>query len=169
MGENKFFNLRQGLPSDGGFIAQHWVDAYKNSMPRPWVSAMDAGVFKRFCHRAIEGILAKAEIRIAEPKDGEVADGDGSWRYILGAAVVQRPDTVHFVYVRKEWRQRGLAQALLRDFDIPTCTITTWSPAVSGPDGWIRTKYSGFRYVPFYMQEGDEERRQKAAQRYTYG
>jgi hypothetical protein len=121
---------------------------------------MDEGVVKRFLHQTIEVILKRAEVRVAGPPD----DADT----IYGFAIVERPNTIHFVYTRStpNWRRMGIAKALVKDFDIPTCTITTWSPEVTGMSGWILSKYQTFKYVPFYMREGDDVRQRKAAARY---
>jgi GNAT superfamily N-acetyltransferase len=118
---------------------------------------MEDGVFKRFCHHSIEGILKRAEVRIASPP------GDDFTAY--GYAVLE-PGIIHFVFVRPSWRKMGIAKRLLEGVDVSTSTITTWSPDVSGFSGWIRNKYKSFRYVPFYMREGDEERKRKVEARH---
>lgn len=156
--------IRPGQNSDWGYVKQKWCDGAKYAMPKPWQVHLDQGVFKRFMYDKMEVILLRAELRVAcIPND----DGTGE-DTIVGFAVVEAPEVLHYVYVRSNppgWRRRGVASALLEGISTTNSTWTTWSPCVSGEEGFLRSKYK-FTYVPFYMREGDEERQRKALNRY---
>lgn len=100
-----------------------------------------------FLGKRMDATLEKSEVRVAAPKNDDVT--------IYGFAILQPPKTVHYVYVRNtpDWRRMGIATALLAGVEPSTCTMTTWTDEVSGPDGWIRSKYKNFKYVPFHMKD----------------
>lgn len=124
-------HIREGVQDDWSFIYSSWRRGlfYGNKHP----AGIDEAEFMRNTQEKLERIMkdSRTDIRVAcLIEDPSV---------IVGYAVTA-PSTLHWVYVKKDWRQIGLAKAL-----VPPGTQTATHLSKLGE----RLKPSHWSYNPF--------------------
>lgn len=98
------FDLRPGMAADQNFIFATWLRSYKHSSQ--FARRVPDRLFYKFHQAAIARILGRgAETLVCTPP--------GEPELILGYSV-REGVTLHFVYVKKPFRRRGIGLALLR-------------------------------------------------------
>lgn len=87
-------------------------------------------------HAALrEDLMASCEVRVASSDSGAT---------VVGWACVEPPGVVHYVWVAEWARRRGIAKALLHDFDreaVVWCSHWTYVGAACMPKAWKRSFY----------------------------
>lgn len=150
------FKVRPGTPEDRAFAARHWVEGFTNAIPRSQRDRLSQEEWNRFCYQHVEAILSdpSTEMRVACSTEDE-------W-VIYGVAVVNRPNTIHCVFVRPTWRRFGIGTALMNGVDLSKATVTTWCLDLSGhTTSWALEKHPTLKYTPFFVLAGDAERAQR--------
>jgi ribosomal protein S18 acetylase RimI-like enzyme len=105
----RFFDIRVGTGLDRAFIARHWVDCYARSA---WALTVGRSYFRGH-NRAVDRCLDRQRTRVLCAH--VPADADA----LLGFAVFEGDQTIHFVYVRPDARRMGLAKAMLQAGILP--------------------------------------------------
>lgn len=127
---------------DHDFICATWVNGFINGQPKRgdyWfenhLEQIERHAFKVNYNRVVNHILKnpKSETIIACLKEDPTV--------ILGYAVLEKPDTLHWVYVKEAWRKFGIARHL-----VPK-TITTVTHLTS--PGLALKRRFGLIYDPF--------------------
>lgn len=146
---NKFFAIRAGTQDDEGFVAQCWVREFRCSSWK--FRRTDDGVFNSFCYPRIREHLKTSTVRVAGPI------GDSLTIY---GFVVFNEDLLHLVHVRKEWRKKRIATALLEGMQTEDKLWTTdtedWNGRGQG-HGWAQHKWKTRGHFPFWMTELPKE------------
>jgi len=101
--------IRPARRGDKNYIIKSWVRSMRGQFP---YSKMSSGAIRKYAKR-VEALIATTITLVAcDPEDGDVVYGfvcGESGRY-LG---VESP-TLHYVWVRKQFRQNGIGTALVR-------------------------------------------------------
>ena len=99
--------VRLAKQDDLNFIFSCWLRSYRHASQ--FAKKISNDIFYKFHHKLIEGIIIRgAQIRIAHP----VGDPDT----ILGFSCLemwQEKPVVHFVYIKKAFRNMGIAKKLV--------------------------------------------------------
>jgi hypothetical protein len=137
--ESAAFDLRPFDADDTAFLFKSWLDAYRYS---DFGKALDSRTYYDGHHAVIERILERPATRII------VACLPDSPHVDLGYAVAE-DDTLHFVFVKRNARQFGVASALLAALDLPP------SPRLSHVTGdWFRcfrSRFPASRWNPYLL------------------
>lgn len=124
--------LRPMAPADRNFVRKSWLRSYAAS-----AQARIAGrAYWTGHHDLIERLLERASVRVACSSTHAGT--------IVGFACVGWPSTLHYVYVREEFRRYGVARRLLADLPAGV-TYSHRSDMVSAlpvPDGWFFSPYA---------------------------
>jgi len=134
--------LRDAADEDKNFIISSWLKTYRTEGKftrriRPYV------YFKEHEER-IKRALWQAKARIAcleaEP---EVIMGYAVWTPQAAHEVV------HFVFVRPEFRNLGVARKLLSEVNLETCEFTHWVYKLDNVIDELLTQYPKMNYNPY--------------------
>lgn len=126
---------------DEGFIYSTWLNHYKHSSK--FASRIKFDLYYSKHHSIIERILArKAKVLIAYPLDEpDIIIG---WACYEGAN--DRP-LLHFIFVKRAFRQMGVASRLLKGLDLNNLAFTHLTH-----DGeLLLKKYPYFQYDPYAL------------------
>lgn len=107
--------VRAARPSDHGFVLGAWTDSLRNE--RIW-KGVDRDAWRTELARIVGRLVTSPDttIRVAhDPDDDDV---------IIGFAAMT-PPTLHYVYVRSEFRGHGIVPALLDGLDINAFSFRT--------------------------------------------
>lgn len=130
--------LRPATPSDHAFIVDSWLLSYRNQ-----ALARDAG--QAYVHDMkwlIRRLIDRSAVLVAADRDTPGA--------IWGWAATHGT-TVLYVYVRQEFRRRGIARMLLRPFlERPTTYTARTHHHVTVPPQW---RYSFFDAIRIACEE----------------
>jgi len=130
-GEIKAYDIRQATGPDIGYITNSWLMAYKMS-PEQDMPGRTNRDYYHYNHRKLEEIIPRAS-RAGSCYICHVADKPDEFRgYMVAEAFEDFPPIVHWVQVKKEHKNQGVAGALLDqfflDFDLdPDALIYTFS------------------------------------------
>lgn len=131
--KNNLVMVRQGVPDDAAFIYSTWLKSlrYGNS----WFELIDQDTYFKKYHDIIEAILSKPEtdIRVACLKEDPSV--------ILGYSIL-RDNNVDWVFVKKAWRNIGIAKSLVPE----NINVVTHMTKVGLS---IFKKRKGMRFDPF--------------------
>jgi hypothetical protein len=131
------FDLRPFDADDTAFLYKSWLDSYRYS---DWGKQFDNRTYYDGHHAVIERVLPRSRVVVACLPDNPTVD--------LGFAVGEA-DTLHFVYVKRNFRQFGVASALLEALDLPK------SPRISHVTGdWFRcfrSRFPSSRWNPYLL------------------
>lgn len=113
--------VREGEASDTAFVIATWLHQYKHFSFH--AKRIKHSVFYRQHHALVERVLAKPDTRIF------IAHPDHAPEVILGFLVVERPQAIHFAFVKEEIRRKGIARLLFRESETPTqgAIFTHWT------------------------------------------
>lgn len=112
-GASPLFDTRKGEPQDVNFIFATWLKSYKHSSA--FASRIPDKLFFKGHHAVLERLLPRCEVLITTLA--------GEPNTIIGYAVLE-PSVIHFVYVKKPFRQMGVASGLLAHIDPNACIYT---------------------------------------------
>ena len=101
------FHIRAAIPGDLAFVAQTWLDNYRDSA----VANSLSGLYTRRWREVIQMLLGRAQVSIAYDDDMP--------QVIIGFLVFEHgtPDVVHYIYVRREFRRKHVAHDLFHQVD----------------------------------------------------
>lgn len=124
------------------FVVGAWSDSALGATPHR--GGLAPGYVPWLCSY-LEKLLKACEVRIAAEPD---LHGFVERPRLYGCAVLE-PDCIHMVYVVKPFRRQGIARRLLASVDIGSRWFSTHTQDVTN---WIREKYPGMKYRPFWME-----------------
>jgi GNAT superfamily N-acetyltransferase len=135
------FLIRVADASDRAYVLRSWFEGARQTR---W--ARDLGpLFFAEHGKILEAILDRATCRIAHVPSEPAA--------ILGFAVLEMPDVLHWVHVRHSCRRQGIARALLEElFKAPEIHCSHWPEPVRY-QYWhepVRCQYN-LRYNPYRL------------------
>lgn len=116
---NPEVQIREPKPGDRGFLFASWLNCYKNESR--FARAISRDTFFEFHHQVIERILARPTTQVL------IAHYKNEPDLILGFLVWESSATapvVHFVFVKKGFRETGIAASLFTHTKIDPNAIT---------------------------------------------
>jgi GNAT superfamily N-acetyltransferase len=123
--------VRDYRPSDFAFVLDAWKSCLLNT---PAYRSADPEHFRNEAERAIGRLVKRGRCRIAyNPADDDHLIGFAAFGDYPG----QLWKELHFVYVKRDFRGKGIARALLQGLDIGAYTFVT--PTVRPPSKWAFT------------------------------
>lgn len=137
MNKSDLFLVRDGVEDDRPFIFATMLRGlfYGDS----WFSEVPKAIFMQEYHGIVERLLDTAEIRVACLKDDP--------EVILGYALINAPDTVHFVFIKKAFRGIGIAKSLV------PLTVTNTTHLTKAGLSIIKRK--GIVFNPFFRPRSE--------------
>ncbi len=134
---NGLFEVRDATIDDLNFIVPTFVNGLYHG--DSWYSQIPYTIFKNNYTIIIQVLVTKSVVKIAcLPEDTNV---------ILGYSILSQDFlTVHWVYVKKKWRQRGIAKALLPKHPVDVTHLT-----LQGKE--LLPKLNGAIFNPFKLGE----------------
>jgi ribosomal protein S18 acetylase RimI-like enzyme len=139
--------LRQADQNDVPFIFNSWLKSYRDSSTAKLVSNT---VFFSEHHKLIERIVKHNPVILA------VNDADPTQIYgYICAGVTEGIFTLHYIYVKHNFRNLGIGKALLNAFehDLATAGIYTHHTKIADK---IASKYN-FLYHPYVLHSLDNK------------
>lgn len=120
--------VRPARESDMAFVAMSWRASFE---PR---HAFDREEFREEMDRVIRRLCSRGHVRIAHAPD----DDD----HLIGFAAYSADGReLHYIYVKQDFRGKGIARALLKDASIATYSFL--APTARPRKGWLHTpRYS---------------------------
>jgi hypothetical protein len=136
--------VRPAHLGDVNFIFATLLKSYRHASN--FARKISNEVFYKYHHMFIEGCLLRpgSRVMIAHPKgESEVILG-----YLLSEKREDGEDVVHYTYVKKSFRQMGVARALWATLSKENkYTITHYTVDAD----WIMKKYSNLTYNPYLL------------------
>jgi hypothetical protein len=115
--------IREANQSDYPFIFSTWLRCYKHTSY--FAKRIRNDVFFAYHHKIIEGILdrPKSIKQMAVLKN----DPDVVIGYLIYEKLIK--DTIHFIYLKKDWRGMGIREKLIEHekIDFNNCIFTHWT------------------------------------------
>ncbi len=106
--------FREATEGDINFIFASWLKSYRNS---PDAARIRTRVYYLHQHPRIEQILLRSKTIVASTKDDP--------NHIVGYIVIEKPNTLHYIYVKQIYRNLGIAKQLLSQIlDHPPDVLT---------------------------------------------
>lgn len=124
--------IRPPQESDKGFIMQRWLMGQYYGCS--YFEHIQADLYYKYYTRVIKDILSNPEVKAT------VACDEQNPEWILGFAIFD--DSIYWVHVKRDFRQRGIAKLLLKDHDFKVVKSTTRI-------GHAITKHKGLIFNPF--------------------
>lgn len=126
-----FVRIRDGELNDLDLIYSTWLRPlyYDND----WVSDVDKGMFMRAMNKRIKYILEQPTVQVKVACLSDAPD------VILGYAVIEWR-RLWWIYVKKAWREMGLAKKLIPRH-INSCAYLTCLGRTIKPSEWIVNPY----------------------------
>lgn len=110
-------HFRPAVESDIGFILRTWLDSYRDS---PFVKQLPIEVYEQVQKEAIMQLISSNQVLIAcVPEDHDILIG------FICYNNTNAPTTVHYVYVKFNYRNAGVAQMLLNNIQPTTPMVAT--------------------------------------------
>jgi hypothetical protein len=135
--------VRDAYLEDVSFIFATLLRSYRHAST--FARKISNEVFYKYHHMFLDSCLKRpnSKVLVAHPK--------GESSIILGYLLSEtRPDgeeVVHYTYVKKSFRQMGVAHALWATLNKPKYTITHYTVDAD----WIMRKYSNLTYNPYLL------------------
>ena len=132
--------IREAFLEDVSFIFATWLRSYRHSSS--FAKKISNEIYYARHHLVIDLILKRegSKVLVAHPK--------GEPDVILGYVVIEKQldgaDVCHYTYVKKSFRQMGIASALWKVFDKKDYTITHYTTDAD----WLVKKYN-LTYDPY--------------------
>jgi len=99
------FALRPANEGDRGFIVDSWAKSYSSPASDFAIAPGDADMYFRAQRSAIELCLGSSEVLVACDPDPEYAAS-----VALGWCCFRRPSTLHYLYVKEDFRPSGIGR-----------------------------------------------------------
>jgi GNAT superfamily N-acetyltransferase len=110
------YDIRDFKESDANFIYASFLKGlyYGDS----WFSSIPKDIFMENYKKVIQVLIKKSEVKIACLKDEPDV--------IIGYSILSIDyQTIHFVYVKEKWRNRGIGKSLLPQYPSAVTHLTT--------------------------------------------
>lgn len=137
MSEQPLYMIVEGLGDARSLVYSTWLRSYEHSSPM--TKQVPRAVFFTEHHKVIDRIMARDPIvkMAVMPDDPSV---------VFGWAVVEKGPayTVHYVYVKPDFRKYGIAKALLADIPRPF-NYSHWTYILRD----LEPKIPGSRFNPY--------------------
>ena len=130
--------IRSYLPTDEEFIYACWLNHYKHSSL--FGKQIRSEIFYKEHHKLIEQLLKRSQITIAYPIGDPII--------ILGFLVMEGTKAdplIHFTFVKRAFRDMGIAETLTQELDLNHATITHYTKDAE----WIMDRCPGMVYNPY--------------------
>lgn len=134
MPDKNSFIVRQGIESDLPFVYASWLKGLRYG--NDWFGMIDSEAYFTAYHKVIEHILHSPGVEV------KVACLSDDLDVILGYSV-SSPNALSWVFVKRPWRNIGIAKALCPSD--PSVVTHTTKTAVS-----ILKKHPNVRFNPFH-------------------
>jgi ribosomal protein S18 acetylase RimI-like enzyme len=135
--------VRDAYLEDVPFIFATMLRSYRHAST--FARKISNEIFYKYHHMFLEACLSRANSKVM------VAHAKGEPNVILGYLLSEtRPDgeeVVHYTYVKKSFRQMGVAKALWATLDKSKYTITHYTMDAD----WIMRKFSNLTYNPYLL------------------
>lgn len=120
--------FRDHVKSDNDVIYSTWMNSlyYGND----WFREIDNDVFFGKYRKVIETILEKKDTKVT------IACLDNDADTVVGYAVAEGLEILHWIYVRPAWRKLGIAKSLVQDDTQVTTHITKIGRSIK-PKEWV--------------------------------
>lgn len=135
----RVYDIRAGEPGDHAFVFETWI---RETLATRFGASMRKHVFTRGQHRLIEHLLARPAAQLV------VACDPNARGTILGWALVELPDVLHFAFTKPDFRRWGIAHTLVAS-RIPTDMRLRYSHKTLDFERWTRAKGSLWCFDPF--------------------
>ena len=135
--------IRGAYLEDVNFIFATMLKSYRHAST--FARKISNDVFYKYHRAFLDSCLKRpnSQVLIAHPK--------GEPDVILGYLLTEKRDTgenvIHYTYVKKSFRQMGVARALWQKLDKQDYTITHYTVDAD----WITKKYSNLIYNPYLL------------------
>lgn len=123
------FLLRPMGEDDRNYVLSAFLNDFQRSK---WAKVVGGAYFTGHA-RLIQKLMDHASVTLCVWKD--------SPDFIIGFAVSGPGAVVHYVYVRKDWREKGIAKMLLAPFLGKHCRVTHAVTDKRLPDKWTLDPY----------------------------
>lgn len=135
--------IRPPKTEDVAFIASTWLNNFKNSSK--FGQNIKKGIFYDNHAKIVNRILSKTNhVYIAHLPDDE----DTIIGYMVGDAIDDTCNVIHFIYVKQPFRNFGVMKELLIHSEIDLSTALYTHETYVGAD-IIKTKYPGMIHNPY--------------------
>lgn len=137
----KEIEVRAATTADLDFVYATWLRSYRHASQ--FAKKISNTTYYTWHHRVVERILSRegAKLLIAHPKeDPELILG-----YICTEKQPDGMEVVHYCYVKKTFRQLGVAKALISGASLGKMNFTHWTTDTD----WALKKYPGMSYNPY--------------------
>lgn len=149
MSEN--WKIRDSIPSDIPFIYSTWLNSYRydSDLGR---SCKNSGFYPAYT-KVLDDILMQpgTKIRVAcMNEDDFVIFGYGVFGY--GQNEREPQFIIHYLFVKPDFRLKGIANSLMKDQGWNVLTINQWRPTITHKTDIIKPmleKQPGFNYSPY--------------------
>lgn len=84
-------------------IYDSWIRSFRNS---PYAGCVVNDIWYETMKHTLDAVLPKARVIVALP-------GDDAIRRVIGYVVVEKPNIIHYIYVKQKFRGLGVAAQLL--------------------------------------------------------
>lgn len=122
------FLSRDGREEDTSYVYSTWLQSYRNEL-----RAMRTSSYFALQQLRVAALLARSKLLVLHPAEADL---------VIAAWVVRDEETIHYVYVRHEHRNRGLASSLVAGARY--CTHLT-------NDGRLLRGRLGIEYMPHFL------------------
>lgn len=121
---------RMGTPKDYGFVIETWMRGYNHSQ---FARSM-ADQYPKSWARVAEGWLRQPDTKLSILANAKEP------RMIIAFCVAQEPSeesvVLHWIYTQREWRRKGLAHELLKQYTTRLIYYTHRTNDVRIPPDW---------------------------------
>lgn len=136
--------LVQPEPDEVRFILDAWARSYRDS---PWSGTITNDKYAEISRWTITALVARgAQVLVAIPEVGP--------RRVVGFVCYEKPDVLHYVYVKQSFRGRGVARLLVdaAKFGLGTKTPGRFTHRTRA-SGWLLE--DGWRFDPVSARTKD--------------
>lgn len=132
--------VREAFLEDVSFIFATWLRSYRHSST--FAKKISNDIYYARHHLVIDLILKRpgSKVLVAHPKD----EPDVILGYVVTEKQPDGADIVHYTYVKKAFRQMGIAGALWKDLSKQNYIITHYTTDAD----WLVRKYN-LTYDPY--------------------
>jgi GNAT superfamily N-acetyltransferase len=116
-------------PDDRAYVLASWLDDFRRSR---WARAV-GGAYYQGHAKIAQGLIDNTSVMLCVWADTP--------DYILGWACTGPASTIHYCYVRRDWRGKGIAKLLLAPFVGRITQVTHLTENVRLPDEWVLNPY----------------------------
>jgi ribosomal protein S18 acetylase RimI-like enzyme len=135
--------IRGAYLEDVNFIFATMLKSYRHAST--FARKISNEVFYKYHHAFLDSCLKRpgSRVMVAHPK----GEPDVILGYLLSERREDGEEVVHYTYVKKSFRQMGVARALWKTLEDKKYTITHYTVDAD----WVMKKYSNLTYNPYLL------------------